>query len=242
MTASAVIGVDDWGLLTRRQKAFVIGFASLPLVFLRPAASKIDFITTNLDFTHSSIFGANILFILFWLVIVPLGILCAANAFNMAAGYNGLESGIPIITSSFMVLILFIKGRDTGAAVIFLGLIGASLAMYLFNKYPAKVFVGDVGTLGIGATYATAAIIGNIAIFAVIAILAMSLSSCATKYGSTQKQERLHGSPLIEPIFSGRASSSTNPLNGDLPVIATASLAEGINLSFTRSKTSFSPF
>ena len=54
-----------------------------------------------------------------------------------------------------------------------MGLIGASLAMNLFNRYPAKVFVGDVGTLGIGATYATAAIIGNIAIFAVIAILPM---------------------------------------------------------------------
>jgi UDP-N-acetylmuramyl pentapeptide phosphotransferase/UDP-N-acetylglucosamine-1-phosphate transferase len=77
----------------------------------------------------------------------------------MAAGYNGLESGIPIITSSFMVLILFLKGRDTGAAVIFLGLIGASLAMYIFNRYPAKVFVPDAGTLESSASNATAAII-----------------------------------------------------------------------------------
>jgi hypothetical protein len=52
MTASAVIGVDDWGLLTRRQKAFVIGFAALPLVFLRPAAAQIDLIFRNLDFEN----------------------------------------------------------------------------------------------------------------------------------------------------------------------------------------------
>jgi UDP-N-acetylmuramyl pentapeptide phosphotransferase/UDP-N-acetylglucosamine-1-phosphate transferase len=149
MTASAVIGVDDWGLLTRRQKAFVIGFAALPLVFLRPAAPQLDLIFRDLDFTHSSFLGVNFLFILFWLVVVPAGVLCAANAFNMAAGYNGLESGIPIITSSFMVLILFLKGRDTGAAVIFLGLIGASLVMYLLNRYPAKIIVPDVGTANI---------------------------------------------------------------------------------------------
>jgi len=136
-----------------------------------------------------------------WLVIVPAGVLCAANAFNMAAGYNGLESGIPIITSSFMVIILFIKGRDTGSAVIFLGLIGASLAMYLFNKYPAKVFVGDVGTLGIGATYATAAIIGNIAVYAVIAILPMFFEFFATFYYTSHQKERRQA--RMHPVLLG---------------------------------------
>jgi len=200
--AAAIIGfIDDWGLLTRRQKAFVIGFAALPLVFLRPAAPQLDLIFRDLDFTHSSLFGVNFLFILFWLVVVPAGVLCAANAFNMAAGYNGLESGIPIITSSFMVLILFLKGRDTGAAIIFLGLIGASVAMYIFNRYPAKVFVGDVGTLGIGATYATAAIIGNIAIFAVIAILPMFFEMIATFYYVSRGKERR--TACMHPILLG---------------------------------------
>jgi UDP-N-acetylmuramyl pentapeptide phosphotransferase/UDP-N-acetylglucosamine-1-phosphate transferase len=51
--AAAIIGfIDDWGLLTRRQKAFVIGFAALPLVFLRPAAAQIDLIFRNLDFEN----------------------------------------------------------------------------------------------------------------------------------------------------------------------------------------------
>jgi len=64
MTAAAVIGVDDWGLLTRRQKAFVIGFAALPLVFLRPSSPQIDLIFRDLDFTHSTFLGVNFLFIL----------------------------------------------------------------------------------------------------------------------------------------------------------------------------------
>jgi len=66
----------------------------------------------------------------------------------MAAGYNGIESGIPIIASSAMVIVLLIKQHDTGAAVIFMGLTGAACALWVFNRYPASVFVGDVGTLG----------------------------------------------------------------------------------------------
>jgi hypothetical protein len=134
-----------------------------------------------------------------------------------------------------MVIILFLKGRDTGSSVIFLGLIGASLAMYIFNKYPAKVFVGDVGTLGIGATYATAAIIGNIAIFAIIAILSMFLEVFATFHSASQRRERLREwmHPFIvksekhllpencnPPLFGGGASSSTTSQIGGLTASA----------------------
>jgi len=137
--------------------------------------------------------------------------------------------------SSFMVIILFLKGRDTGSSVIFLGLIGASLAMYLFNRFPAKVFVGDVGTLGIGATYATAAIIGNIAIFAVIAILPMffeffaSFSDASMRKGRLRelmhpfnvKSGKLHiPEDCNHPLFSGGASSPTTSQNGGLTASA----------------------
>jgi UDP-N-acetylglucosamine--dolichyl-phosphate N-acetylglucosaminephosphotransferase len=91
----------------------------------------------------------------------------------MAAGYNGLESGIAIITSSFMALITFIKGSNHGSTLIFLGLAGAATALWIFNRFPSKVFVGDIGTLGFGATYAVGAIVGNVSIYAIIAILPM---------------------------------------------------------------------
>jgi len=132
---ASIIGfIDDYGLVTRRQKAALILFAGIPLVFLRPVASVLELPFISLDFTHYTLFGFHVTYILFWLVIVPFGV--------MAAGYNGLESGIPIISSAAMVIVLLIKGHDTGAAVIFMGLIGASAALYVFNRYPAKVFVG----------------------------------------------------------------------------------------------------
>jgi UDP-N-acetylmuramyl pentapeptide phosphotransferase/UDP-N-acetylglucosamine-1-phosphate transferase len=119
----------------------------------------------------------------------------------MAAGYNGLESGIPIIASAAMVIVLMIKGHDAGAAVVFAGLIGAASAVFHFNKFPAKVFVGDVGTLGFGATYATAAILGNVAIYAVIAILPMFFEFFATFYYASRRQERRYAChhPILLP-------------------------------------------
>jgi UDP-N-acetylmuramyl pentapeptide phosphotransferase/UDP-N-acetylglucosamine-1-phosphate transferase len=151
--AASIIGfIDDYGLVTRRQKAALITFAGLPLVFLRPVASVMELPFITLDFTHYQILGFHLTYILFWLVIVPFGVMACANAFNMAAGYNGIESGIPIIASSSMVIVLLIKGHDAGSAVIMMGIVGSALALYLFNRYPAKVFVGDVGTLGFGAS------------------------------------------------------------------------------------------
>lgn len=189
--AASIIGfIDDYGLVTRRQKAALITFAGLPLIFLRPVASVIELPFVTLNFTNYQLLGIHVAFILFWLVIVPFGVMASANAFNMAAGYNGLESGIPIIASAAMVIVLLIKGHDAGSAVIFMGLVGSALALYLFNRYPAKVFVGDVGTLGFGATYATAAILGNVAFYAVIAILPMFFEFFATFYYTSKGKER----------------------------------------------------
>jgi acylphosphatase len=141
--AASIIGfIDDYGLVTRRQKAVLVIFAGLPLVFLRPVAAVLEVPFHTFDFTEYQLFGFHVTYILFWLVIVPFGVMAAANAFNMAAGYNGLESGIPIIASAAMVIVLMIKGHDAGSAVVFAGLIGAASAVFHFNKFPAKVFVG----------------------------------------------------------------------------------------------------
>jgi len=77
---ASIIGfIDDYGLVTRRQKAALVLFAGIPLVFLRPVASVLELPFVSLDFTHYQLFGFHVTYILFWLVIVPFGV--------MAAGY-----------------------------------------------------------------------------------------------------------------------------------------------------------
>jgi UDP-N-acetylglucosamine--dolichyl-phosphate N-acetylglucosaminephosphotransferase len=57
------------------------------------------------------------------------------------------------------------------AIVIILAALGALLATFRYNWFPAKVFVGDVGTLSIGAIIAAVVIIGNFEVAGVIIMI-----------------------------------------------------------------------
>jgi len=60
---------------------------------------------------------------------------------------------------------------ETAAFLILISAIGALLATLYFNWYPARVFIGDVGTLSIGAIIASAVIIGDFEMAGVIIII-----------------------------------------------------------------------
>ena len=104
------------------------------------------------------------------LIIVPLMMTFIIDATNMYAGMNGLEAGLASINASalvvYILLMPYLKGtamstEQLEGGIIAGALLGASLAFLIFNKYPAKVLMGDVGTLPIGATIAAALIVGN---------------------------------------------------------------------------------
>lgn len=61
-------------------------------------------------------------------------------------------------------------GKSTALILLLTGL-GALLGVIYFNWYPARVLVGDVGTLSIGAIIATAVIVGNLETAGVIVII-----------------------------------------------------------------------
>ena len=98
--------------------------------------------------------------LLYTLVIIPLEMTIAANAVNMLAGFNGLEVGMGIIVVGSLAIIAYLLGK-IGVLVILLAILGALLATLYYNWYPAKVLIGDVGTLSIGAIIAVAVVIGN---------------------------------------------------------------------------------
>ncbi|MFH1917633.1 MAG: glycosyl transferase family 4, partial [Nanoarchaeota archaeon] len=80
---------------------------------------------------------------------------------NFLAGYNGLEASQGIIILSALVYATYITG-SSWLSFITLCMVASLVAFYIFNKYPAKVFPGDVMTYSIGAMIATIAILGNI--------------------------------------------------------------------------------
>ncbi|MFP4634100.1 MAG: MraY family glycosyltransferase [Candidatus Aenigmatarchaeota archaeon] len=138
-------GIRQW------QHALLPIFASFPLIALRAGEH-----TMNLPFMGPTNFG-----ILYPLILIPLGITGASNAVNMLGGMNGLRMSLCGIISFSLGLVGLHTG-DVLVSSISFSLTGAILAFLYFNWYPAEVFPGDTGTLGVGAIIASIVIIGNI--------------------------------------------------------------------------------
>lgn len=86
-------------------------------------------------------------FILFFYVAVT-------NSVNLTDGLDGLASGTSIIYLIVFALILFLQGF-TNYSIISLALAGGLLGFLCFNCFPAKIFMGDTGSLAIGGMIAS---------------------------------------------------------------------------------------
>lgn len=193
---AGMIGIiDNISDIPQRVKAIILTFAALPLVIAGVGSGVIELpFGIIISFT-----GTEELKLIFWMIVVPIAITGAANAMNMSAGYNGLESGqIAVISLSLLILIL-IKNESIEAGLIFAALFGAAIGLNYYNGYPARTFVGDVGTLSMGAVVAAGVIIGNIELAGVIAIAPTFYELTATVYYSMHKIQRK--SAMANPII-----------------------------------------
>jgi len=83
-----------------------------------------------------------------YLVISVFIIIGADNAVNLTDGIDGLCSSVTLIVAAFFALVMLRDG-NLGSAFA-LALAGGLLGFFLFNKHPAKVFMGDTGSLFLG--------------------------------------------------------------------------------------------
>lgn len=138
---------DDLLDIRQYQKALLPFFLSIPLGFF---VSDSMFVPMMGELN----FGAYIV------LLVPLGITCAANSMNMLEGFNGLSSGLGIIIVSSLIVIGIIDNSTEGF-IFLVPLLGGLIAFLYFNKYPAKIFPGDTLTIFMGAVIALSAILSN---------------------------------------------------------------------------------
>ncbi len=106
----------------------------------------IPFIDKYIDFG-----GLYIPFVIF--VVVAM-----ANAVNLTDGLDGLSSGVTALVGFFFAIVGMEFGHNS-AAVFCVALTGACLGFLVFNRYPAKLFMGDTGSMALGGALASAAII-----------------------------------------------------------------------------------
>ncbi|MDN7241340.1 phospho-N-acetylmuramoyl-pentapeptide-transferase [Planococcus sp. N028] len=116
--------------------------------------NSINFDTAlNIPFTSISIelSGLYVLFLIFWLV-------GFSNAVNLTDGLDGLVAGTASIAfAAFGVLAVF--QDQMGVALFTFTVAGALIGFLIFNKYPAKVFMGDTGSLALGGALAVVSIL-----------------------------------------------------------------------------------
>ena len=77
-------------------------------------------------------------------------ILASANAFNIADGLDGLSAGCGILTFSFWMVVFLLQG-DYSLAQVAVIFSGALLSFLWFNFWPTRIFMGDCGSLSLGA-------------------------------------------------------------------------------------------
>lgn len=152
--------VDNLLSIKQWQKMIIPLIAALPLVVLKEGVT-----TMTLPLIGIVDFGP-----LYTFLLIPIGISVASNLSNMLAGYNGLETGIGFIILLMLMLFCYLNGYVEGTLIAG-ALAGSQLSLFLFNKYPAKVFPGDVSTLTVGAAAASLSIVGNFEGFAALLFL-----------------------------------------------------------------------
>jgi phospho-N-acetylmuramoyl-pentapeptide-transferase len=155
----ALIGfVDDYIKVVMKRN---LGLTSLQkllaqiagaVLFYFGVSSLIPIQTISLPFNLSvSIGWVYIFFVLFWLV-------GFSNATNLTDGIDGLLATTGMIAYGAYTIIA-VWQEQWEVAVFTAAVVGALIGFFIFNKKPAKVFMGDVGSLALGAGLAGASII-----------------------------------------------------------------------------------
>ena len=106
------------------------------------------------------------IYVLFTLLVL----LGTSNAVNLTDGLDGLCSGVVAIVMTFFTLVA-VRNGDIPMIILGATTVGATLGFLVFNIKPAKVFMGDTGSLALGASMASIAIIMKMPIYLLIVAL-----------------------------------------------------------------------
>ena len=176
IVAMTMVGfADDWLKVTRQrslglnkrakitlQLLVAVAFAIVAVVWL-----KVD---THLSFTRFDSTGLQ-LGKVGWVVLAVLLLVGTTNAVNLTDGLDGLASGSAAFTFVVFTVIGFYQLKHEAIyanpdsldeAVLAAAMIGACAGFLWWNAAPARIFMGDTGSLGIGAGVAVLALLENV--------------------------------------------------------------------------------
>src|SRR5699024_1117044 len=98
---------------------------------------------------------------IFYIPFIVFVVVGTVNSVNLTDGLDGLASGVTLIVLSFFGLISMKWGMDD-ISMFSSALAGSCLGFLVHNSYPAKVFMGDTGSMGLGGAVAAIAVLLNV--------------------------------------------------------------------------------
>ena len=137
------------------------------------------------------------------LVAVPVTIFWIigfTNTVNLIDGLDGLAAGVSFIASVSMFLLAYTMNQYLPAMII-VAMAGAALGFLQYNFNPAKIFMGDTGSMLLGYTMAVAAVLGLVKTAATIALvvplIALGLPILDTLFAIIRR--KMSGVPIFQP-------------------------------------------
>ncbi len=167
----AVGFIDDFIKVVKKRN---LGLRALPKFLLQMLFAAVYLLVlellgelkceVNVPFTSFVINMPVWIYVIFALVVVT----GTVNAVNLTDGLDGLASSVTAVVALFFALCGFAKG-DEGVFTFGVAVVGGLLGFLIYNKYPAKVFMGDTGSLFLGGAIVSMAIALQMHLFLIIA-------------------------------------------------------------------------
>jgi phospho-N-acetylmuramoyl-pentapeptide-transferase len=159
------------GLTAKQKLALQIGVAAIVGGILIYLANTSNYYDTRLNFPFIKWWRPDLGYL--YILLVVMVIVGASNAVNLTDGLDGLAIGSVLIASIAYTAMAYLSGhfifsaylhiaflKHAGEISVFGGaLVGSSIGFLWYNAYPAEVFMGDVGSLSLGAAIGTMAVL-----------------------------------------------------------------------------------
>ena len=183
--------IDDFLKLKNKQNLGLRAWQKFAFQFVIAVSVGVYCVENKLGFLYIP-FAKMGVDIGFW--VLPLSVfafLGTVNAVNLTDGLDGLAAGTGIPFIAAMGVLIAIRNGDKGLSLLSFALVGSLVAYLLFNVFPARVFMGDTGSLSLGGFAASIgllsgnalyiAVIGGCFVFSVISVLIQVIYYKVTK-------------------------------------------------------------
>lgn len=105
-------------------------------------------------------------------ILAPLYVMAVANLVNMHSGYNGLQSGTSLLLLFFITIKAIERSHSIETILYIMPIFGALLAYYYYNKFPSRIFEGNIGALAIGSAIGGyIVLLNNLQVYGIILLI-----------------------------------------------------------------------